>query len=196
VTRHAARSASAAALVALVLVAGCSTAPAGTATDPPSSTRTIPPSLPPEVAAMWAEKVDKPKQTVPAEDLCGLLSAVEITEAVGIEALEGRVTGPTKCWWQIGGTTDPQGRPNAGVAIQTPKSALWLGEPTVVDGHPVRHKGQGDICVLRVLLRQPVEDVDDLPVLEMTVVTQDDAEDRCAAAESLTRLALDRLPSA
>lgn len=145
---------------------------------------------------MWAEKVDKPKQTVPAEDLCALLTAIEITEAVGIEAFEGIVTTPTKCWWQIGSSTDAKGLPNAGVVLQTPKPATWLGEPTVVDGRPARRRGQGDICMFRVLLREPVEDVDDRPMLEMMVVTRNDAEDLCAAAESLTRLALDRLPSA
>ncbi|MEU4443533.1 hypothetical protein AB0K14_08640 [Actinosynnema sp. NPDC050801] len=193
-TRHAARSASAAALVALAFVAGCSAAPTGPTTTPPqSSTRTVPPSLPPEVAAMWAEEVDRAKRTVPAEDLCELLTGAEIGEALGVEVLEGTATGPTKCAWPISGATDEQGRPAAGVVLHTPKTPVWLGEPTAVDGHPARRKGGGDVCVLRVLLRPPVEDADDLPVLELSVVG---GEEPCPAAESLAGLALQRLPSA
>jgi hypothetical protein len=197
VTRHAARSASAAALVVLAFVAGCSSAPAESAAAPPSSsTRTAPPSVPPEQAGMWTEAVDRPKQTVAADDLCGLLTAAEITQALGATALEGVVITPTKCAWHLDGVIDAQGRPAAGVVLQTPKTPLWLGDPTAVAGHPARRKGGDGACMLRVLLREPVEDAGDLPVLELTVVVKGVAEDQCSAAESLAGFALDRLPAA
>lgn len=197
VTRHAARSASAAALVVLAFVAGCSSAPAGSATAPPSSSpRTAPPSVPPEQAGMWTEAVDRPKRTVSADDLCGLLTAAEITRALGATVLEGVATTPTKCAWQLDGATDRQGRPVAGVVLHTPKTPLWLGDPAVVAGHPARHKGGNEVCVLRVLLREPVEKAGDLPVLELTAAVPGVAEDRCPAAESLAGFALDRLPAA
>lgn len=193
-TRHAARPATAAALVALAFVAGCSAAPTGPAT-PSSSTRTVPPSLPREVAAMWEEHVDEPKGTVSDEELCGLLTAEEITEAVGVQAVDG-VAGRVGCSWSIGGTTDAQGRPDAGLVFQAPKTPVWLGEPTVLDGHPARRGGNGDACVLKVLLRDPVEDPDDRPVLQAQLVVKGEHEELCPAAESLVRIALGRLPSA
>ncbi|GAA0262606.1 hypothetical protein GCM10010492_74610 [Saccharothrix mutabilis subsp. mutabilis] len=194
-TRLAARSAWAAALVALAFTAACSPAPAEP--DPtPTSTRTIPSSLPKEVADMWAEKVESPKKT--AEDLCGLLTVAEVTAAVGVEAAEGVANGPGKCAWSIGGTVDAKGRPDAGVLLTTPKPVAWLGDKTTVSGHPARTSGSGGtpVCTLKVLLREPVEDPDDRPVLELFVVTKGDApRDQCEAARSLAELALDRLPA-
>lgn len=48
-----------------------------------------------------------------------------------------------------------------------------------------------------VVLREPVEDPGDRPVLELFVVTKENAPgDQCEAARSLAELALDRLPPA
>jgi hypothetical protein len=197
VTRHAARSASAAALVVLAFVAGCSSAPAESAAAPPSSsTRTAPPSVPPEQAGMWTEAVDRPKQTVTADDLCGLLTTTEIIQALGATVLEGVAITPTKCAWQLDGATDAQGRPTAGVVLHMPKTPLWIGDPTVVAGYPARRMGGKEVCVLRVLLREPVEKAGDLPLLELTAAVRGVAEDRCPAAESLAGFALERLPAA
>lgn len=196
-TRHAAFPASAAALVAFALVAGCSAAPAEPAAAPPSSsTRTVPPSLPPDQAEMWAEEVDSPKQTVPADDLCGLLTALEITAATGVQAVEGIATGPDKCTWPLGATTDAKGVPDSGLVIQTPKAVAWLGERIVLDGNPARRGGGGEVCMIKVLLREPVEVPDDRPALLAVLAVKQGPEDRCPALESLLLLALDRLPPA
>ncbi|WP_223198991.1 DUF3558 domain-containing protein [Solihabitans fulvus] len=185
-------------VTALSILAGCSssTPQAGTSASPSSTWVSMTAfALPSDVVAAT------PRRAAPG-DLCGLLTPEEVAKAADAGPATSVPGKEGKCGWSIGPGVDAEGTPDSLLLASVENTVAWSGtERGMVDGHSaLRHSVEG-LCMLRVAIRKPISENGDSskpddPILVLSLKIKGRPADVCPAAESLAKIALQRLPRA